>query len=559
MAMSLKKIGAIAVGGAMVATALASGIAAEVTTLGFSDYKELKDILVKDGQPNCYVVVGANAPSTMDVVSAADIAAKIGSLCYKEGTVEDGSADVTVHAEAESDDFDLKKDWNNSAMPANAYAMFVTAADSDYSEKFENDSGAPSFVDNSSVLKDIRNLNKTVDLGDVGTMMKIEDVDPSDWYNDNDDDAAELAMVILKNDTQDELTVPKKDILYASLVYKDDEENFANTTTLEEGMRIPFLGKEVAVVEIDKDDDAIYIGTPIYDGVLKEGETYDLGNGYQIKIKAVLKTTQNNTDVYKVDAQILKDGKVVAEEYDVAPLELEYKDIGVTIHRAWENVGGDYGYAELVISKDVEKLELDEDYIPDWKVYAVLNNSGTMKLEDDINDNNVNNIVGIALRYDGDDLDNLDDGDEVDILDYLKFKFDDEDSNDKLKVYFSMDKKIDATLDIGQKVKALNAEVKLNDIKAEAVEPVPLTAPITKLDTEVSLDTADKNLVLVGGPVANKLTKELVDAGKLALDNNSPATIALIPDAANGHDVIVVAGGDREKTREAALELIKNL
>ncbi|NPA62993.1 MAG: S-layer protein, partial [Methanococci archaeon] len=79
MAMSLKKIGALAVGGAMVATALASGVAAEVTKIGFSDYKDLKADLVKDGQPNCYVVVGANAPSTMDVVSAADIAAKIGS------------------------------------------------------------------------------------------------------------------------------------------------------------------------------------------------------------------------------------------------------------------------------------------------------------------------------------------------------------------------------------------------------------------------------------------------------------------------------------------------
>ncbi|WP_456471578.1 S-layer protein, partial [Methanocaldococcus sp.] len=73
MAMSLKKIGALAVGGAMVATALASGVSAEVTIIGNIN----KDIFVKNGQPNCYIVVGANAPSTMDVVSAADIAATI--------------------------------------------------------------------------------------------------------------------------------------------------------------------------------------------------------------------------------------------------------------------------------------------------------------------------------------------------------------------------------------------------------------------------------------------------------------------------------------------------
>ncbi|WP_456418771.1 S-layer protein, partial [Methanocaldococcus infernus] len=92
MAMSLKKIGAIVVGGAMVATALASGVSAEVTVIG----EVSKDIFVKNGQPNCYVVVGANAPSTMDVVSAADVAAAIGSLCYKESTVDTGKAKICV-------------------------------------------------------------------------------------------------------------------------------------------------------------------------------------------------------------------------------------------------------------------------------------------------------------------------------------------------------------------------------------------------------------------------------------------------------------------------------
>uniref|UniRef100_UPI000593A914 S-layer protein n=1 Tax=Methanothermococcus thermolithotrophicus TaxID=2186 RepID=UPI000593A914 len=86
---------------------------------------------------------------------------------------------------------------------------------------------------------------------------------------------------------------------------------------------------------------------------------------------------------------------------------------------------------------------------------------------------------------------------------------------------------------------------------------VKLTAPIAKLDSEVSLDTADKNLILVGGPVVNALTKELVDAGKVAIDNKSPATLAAVQDAANGNDVLVVAGGDREATREAAKALLE--
>ena len=81
--------------------------------------------------------------------------------------------------------------------------------------------------------------------------------------------------------------------------------------------------------------------------------------------------------------------------------------------------------------------------------------------------------------------------------------------------------------------------------------------PIAKLDTEIDLLTADKNLILIGGPVANKLTKELVDEGLITIDNNSPPTIAVIKRVAAGHDVIIVAGGDREKTRRASIELFK--
>ena len=112
---------------------------------------------------------------------------------------------------------------------------------------------------------------------------------------------------------------------------------------------------------------------------------------------------------------------------------------------------------------------------------------------------------------------------------------------------------MEVTLDVGQKVKVLNAEVKLNDLKASAQEVMPVTAPIAKLDSEVTLDTADKNLILVGGPVVNALTKALVDAGKIAIDNESPATLAVVDDS-----VLVVAGGDRDATRAAALDLIKD-
>ncbi len=573
MAMSLKKIGAIAVGGAMVATALASGVAA-VTTLGFSDYKELKDILVKDGQPNCYVVVGANAPSTMDVVSAADIAAKIGSLCYKKGTVEDGSAEITAHSYAESDDMQVyngtdyvKKDNNPVFLNAtggtagDTAALFITASDSDYANGMN-----VSHLTNEKVLKDINNINANAvyPLGDLSTLVKVKDIDPNGW-EENDDDAGEVLMVLLKNESGDgEVDIDKKDALYAAIAYKDGKSKFQDATRITKGEFIPFLGETLAILKIDADDDYIALGKERYSGVLQEGEIYDLGNGYQVKIKAVLQDIPQTQA--KVDVQILKDGEVVKEDFDKAPFTLLYKDIGVYIHKAWQNVPQQTGYAELLIADNVKYVEFGKEYISDWKAYAVIKQANNdMELKKDIDSRDIdgnmsnNEIVGIALRYEGDKLDGLSNGDEFDIAKYATFKLDDEDKGDKLFVYFAMDETKDLTLSIGERASVLNTEITLKGIKAKSIEPVSLEAPITKLDTEVSLDTADKNLVLVGGPVANKLTKELVDAGKLALDNNSPATIALLKGEANGHDVIVVAGGDREKTREAALELIKNL
>jgi S-layer protein (TIGR01564 family) len=122
-----------------------------------------------------------------------------------------------------------------------------------------------------------------------------------------------------------------------------------------------------------------------------------------------------------------------------------------------------------------------------------------------------------------------------------------------------MDQAKEVSLAIGQNVNVLNAQIKLAEIEAEAKESVTMTAPIAVLDSEASLDAADKGLILVGGPVVNELTAELADAGLVAIDNESPATLAVAAGAANGNDVLVVAGGDRAATEEAAEALIDML
>nr|WP_245528158.1 S-layer protein [Methanocaldococcus vulcanius] len=464
---------------------------------------------------------------------------------------------------AVGDEIEKIKVTNEAALPENGKIVFISASDSDYADSLAKEAEDAFSGDHLSDIisgTDVR----VKSLGVLPTALKIDDIDPDDWYTETkDDDAGEIFVVSVKNDSDDGITIKKREALYMSLAYKDGDSNIEDTVPIKPGDRIPFLGKEEAVVKIDSDKDAIYLGDPVYEGVMKEGSEIDVGNGYSVKVKQVLKST--NPGEYKVTVDIIKDGTVVAEKSDTVDtstgqtMKFVYGGIGVVVHTAWMNIGETQGYAELLITKNTKEIDLGKKYIGDYKAYAVVRNpfSDVLNLESDIKDSD--NIVGIALRYEGDDLTSLEDGDSLNIADYVSFKFDDENKQDRLYVYFSMDKEEPLELQTGETASILNAKITLNNIEGTAVEPCSLTAPIAKLDSEVSLDTADKNLVLVGGPVANKLTKELVEEGKLELNNTSPPTIALIPGVANGHDVIVVAGGDREKTREAALELIKNL
>ncbi|RKX45954.1 MAG: hypothetical protein DRP38_08000, partial [Thermotogae bacterium] len=95
--MKVRKIAALAVGAAMVGA-----------TLGYaSAAMPEKEFFVKDGMPNVKIVVGANAPSTMDVVSAADIAVALGTLLYTEKEVQAEASAVVVKEDTAYDPIDI--------------------------------------------------------------------------------------------------------------------------------------------------------------------------------------------------------------------------------------------------------------------------------------------------------------------------------------------------------------------------------------------------------------------------------------------------------------------
>jgi S-layer protein (TIGR01564 family) len=94
------------------------------------------------------------------------------------------------------------------------------------------------------------------------------------------------------------------------------------------------------------------------------------------------------------------------------------------------------------------------------------------------------------------------------------------------------------------------------------IQPVDIDeTALVMLDTELDFAgwkaACDYNLVLVGGPVANIIVKQLVDEGMSAVDwAASPGEWEYIMAPYGGCDVLIIAGMDRDATRSAAQDLI---
>ena len=88
----------------------------------------------------------------------------------------------------------------------------------------------------------------------------------------------------------------------------------------------------------------------------------------------------------------------------------------------------------------------------------------------------------------------------------------------------------------------------------------PVTEPITYMDYEIVMEDPGANLILVGGPVANSITKWLVDQGISQVDwYNSPGDVEYLEDVFGSYDVVIVAGATRNETRVAAKALMEYL
>lgn len=95
------------------------------------------------------------------------------------------------------------------------------------------------------------------------------------------------------------------------------------------------------------------------------------------------------------------------------------------------------------------------------------------------------------------------------------------------------------------------------EVKINIWEPEKL---LTNDEILMENTAKNNNIILVGGPVANNIVAGLVQRGVSKIDwYNSEGDVEYLPNGLYpGHDVIIVAGSDREKTRNAVIKLINS-
>lgn len=596
--MKVRKIAALAVGAAMVGA-----------TLGYANAAlPGKEFFVKDGMPNVKIVVGANAPSTMDVASAADVALAIGSLLYTSEEVEASGVSVVVKKDVTDDPDDLTiykyfystvngpitaEEWSD--LPGDYWwnGSSYNGSYDDWVAAYQADPWMYEVEDMDGIDEDFQ-----VDWDFSIDEIRLIPTDPDDW-DENDIDQPpkdaklqipEGAFKVLLNYTISNWSV-EVDLGKDSQWGIPDSESF-NVIDDDE----PDPAEIADEYDVDPSDVDITFEGYVYEGVAS-GDTFTvLGNSYY-----VLNVTDGAFEYGKDHGEVwFRLGDI--KDYD--GYKVKAVDISVNENRALVEVTSPEGVDQLVIlNKDKEKdvfedggivLKLTDTFVGiDGNLIAtiqVVTNKKKIKSGDELVAGWVANIT-TGTNSDGDKvikwitLSNADDIEEktVDVL-------------GKYKVYYKLETwtkdEADANYDInddGDKkdelmtAKAMivieptervyeTKELKVGDefegwtieaIKGEAytkVTPMVPAEPITVLDSELDLNAVDSNLILVGGPVANAITKYLVDQGLSTVDwENSEGDLEYIEDAFGTFDVLIVAGKDRYATRDAAKELMEYL
>ncbi|RLF80670.1 hypothetical protein DRN32_02595 [Thermococci archaeon] len=625
--MKVRKIAALAVGAAMVGA-----------TLGYaSAAMPEKEFFVKDGMPNVKIVVGANAPSTMDVVSAADIAVALGTLLYTEKEVEAEASAVIVKEDTAPDPEDIplyssfvedsdddyeevtaqKYDelpgdrwWNGSFAEDADDALADAYYSAEFDELFDHDIIDLENTDYYSTFYDEYDTDiqpfgnsitgiqladvESIELGDsvsetygedtpFETELELEeakiidyiinikeigfykfDEEDEDYQNEGGDVIPPKSVKLIvpegglevyldftievydETDT-DEFGFESHSYYYDDLS-TDDVEDDSFYEGLQEGDAFTLFGTKYEILSINGTEGEIEVGKDWGTEWIKVGQTLEFG-GY--KIEAVDLSINEERALFRVTTP---DGDTELVSIDVEESET-IGDLRIELESVFVGIEGST-IAQISVQTDVDTIEdEDESFIDGWKINLVFNNGG-------------DRLLGMKLTNTEDLV-----GSTINLFDryVLKYEFESETKENPeeeenyyaARAYIAVDPKEPQyetkEVEIGDELDGYIIDgVKTEKVKT--IEITEITEPITVLDSEVDVNAVDSNLILVGGPVANAITKYLVDQGLSTVDwENSDGDIEYIEDAFGTYDVLIVAGKDRYATREAAKELMEYL
>ncbi|ASJ08931.1 S-layer protein [Thermococcus siculi] len=591
--MKVKKIAALAVGAAMIGA-----------TMGFASAQPTvpnipKDFFVNaDGTPAVKIVVGSTA-AAMDVASAADIAVALGSLLYTQEQVDIQGDYVKIKAEYPPETLDS---WTIYAYNASTIRN-QTAWATKYSE-LPGDywwNGAPLGYNMTyndwkgwfTVTTQIKDKDKIgdeqlVDWDITFSNIQLKSKDPSNWDKTRPPKDADLVI------TPGNVTVFVDYVLYNFTVTKSEKTRDAYPE-----WGVPAAYENVTSWYIGDANDGT--GGTIYKEGVKAGETFtvfgqsyyvlSVGNDtftagydkptewYQVGQPQAIEGTDwivTVLDISIIDQRALAVVKnaVTGQESDQIILEKDnpvdvFGDGAVILTLKDTFVGID---GHLIASIDAQ---VD---VKDWKSGDTITYDGKKwKMTIHTDGTYIKNVT----------LTNLDklEGNPVDVFGTydLKYRFEMKPLNEKAVNYdINGDGEIEdkdfvvayaylclkekegtvdeVELEVGDSV--LDTDYVVSEIHATAdqITLKPVTEPITVMDYEVSMENPGANLILVGGPVANSLTKWLVEQNISQVDwYNSPGEIEYIQDALGGYDVVIVAGATRNETKVAAEALMEYL
>ncbi|BAD85084.1 S-layer protein precursor [Thermococcus kodakarensis KOD1] len=608
--MKVKKIAALAVGAAMVGATLGFASATEVPNIP-------KDFFVKNGEPNVKIVIGSQA-AAQDVASAADIAVALGTLLYTEEDVKVKDASVVVKKDVAYDPADipvfdnlykgnykLKEDlkdvegWWNGAFDKDDYPEFtVTLKDSPWDDGIFNKDD-PGWEDVGKVTvynavewkdgndnnywKDPKgnwhdatdvSIHYTVAIGKI-ELKGFDEVDTTDIDEFSDftlivDDVVanvSFSLNAYEKTLKDKVLGATEETYAVSDVKPSSSYSLYQADVIkgvEKGDTITLFGKTIKVLDIG--DDYIEYGNDWGEKYVNKDEVATFGD-YTIKVIDI--------DVNKVKALFEVSGpagsKIVTldtdDRTDIKDSETLFNGgIRIKLLDTFIGIGGTTS-ALIEVQTDISYIEDGKEFMPGWIAKLGIKDGKlewfALQNKEELEGKEVKLFDTYKVDY---------------VADIMKKKNPKDDKTyaamsayvviDPLKPEYTTKE-----LGVGDELEGWTIDdIKATASPAKAAVVSKITTPITVLDDEIieaGLDSVDSNLILVGGPVVNKVTAALADKlgvpttyEEWAADENLKAGVVKYIDncpTIGGHGVVLVAGADRDGTKAAAEALMEYL